>query len=113
MVKAPRGIRHRTRKKMKKSVREKGAVPPLNLLMIEYSPGDLVYIHVNPAIHKGMPHRRYIGMTGVVLGKKGKSYMVEVRVGGKKKVLYIRPEHLKPAGGSITLETAQEVGGSA
>lgn len=105
MVKAPRGIRHRTRKVMKKHVREKGAVPPLSLLMLEYSPGDFVYIHVNPAIHRGMPHRRYIGMTGVVVGKKGKSYLVEVRVGGKKKLLYIRPEHLRPAQGSIQMET--------
>jgi len=84
MVKAPRGIRHRTRKKMRKSVRERGAVPPLSLLMIDYQPGSFVYITCNPAIHKGMPHRRYIGMTGVVVGKRGESYMVEVRVGGRR-----------------------------
>jgi len=39
--------------------------------MIEYKPGDKVHIITNPAIHKGMPHRRYHGKTGEVIGKRG------------------------------------------
>lgn len=97
MVKAPRGIRHRTRKVFRKHVRERGAVPPLSLLMIEYKPGDKVHIKVNPAIHHGMPHRRFHGKTGVVVGKRGKAYIVKVRLGDKEKTLFIRPEHLRPA----------------
>lgn len=97
MVKAPRGYRHRTRKVFRKHVREKGAVPPLSLLMIDYKPGDKVYIKVNPAIHHGMPHRRYHGKTGVIVGKRGKAYIVKVNLGEKKKTLFIRPEHLRPA----------------
>ena len=96
MVKAPRGYRHRTRKLLRKHVRERGAVPPLSLLMYEYKPGDKVYIIINPSVMKGMPHRRYHGKVGVVVGKRGKSYEVEVRVGGKIKKLIIRPEHLRP-----------------
>ena len=96
MVKAPRGYRHRTRKLLKKNVREKGGVPPLSLLMIDYKPGDKVNIIINSAIHKGMPHRRYHGMTGTILGKRGRAYIVEVYVGSKKKTLFIRPEHLRP-----------------
>ncbi len=96
MVKPPSGYRHRTRKLMRKNVREKGGVPPLSLLMIEYKPGDKVNIIINPAIHKGMPHRRYHGRTGVVVGKRGKSYVVELEVGSKKKTLFVRPEHLRP-----------------
>lgn len=97
MVKAPKGTRHRTRKVFRKSVRERGAVPPLSLLMIDYRPGDRVHIVVNPAIHKGMPHRRYHGKTGTVVGKRGKSYLIEVSAGRKKKLLIVRPEHLRPA----------------
>ncbi len=96
MVKAPRGFRHRTRKLLRKNVREKGAVPPLSLLMYEYKPGDRVYIVINPSVMKGMPHRRYHGKVGLISGKRGKSYEVLVRVGGKVKKLYIRPEHLRP-----------------
>ena len=96
MVKAPRGFRHRTRKLLRKHIRERGAVPPLSLLMHEYKPGDRVYIIINPAIHKGMPHRRYHGKVGVVVGKRGKSYIVQLRVGSKIKTLFVRPEHLRP-----------------
>ncbi len=45
---------------------------------------------------KGMPHRRYHGKVGVIRGKRGKSYIVEVVVGSKIKKLFIRPEHLRP-----------------
>ncbi|ADI31174.1 50S ribosomal protein L21e [Staphylothermus hellenicus] len=97
MVKAPKGYRHRTRKVFSKHIREKGAVPPLSLLMIDYKPGDKVHIVVNPAIHKGMPHRRYHGKTGIIIGKRGKAYIVKVTLGDKEKTLFIRPEHLRPA----------------
>lgn len=112
MVKAPRGYRHRTRKLLRKNIREKGGVPPLSLLMIEYSPGDKVHIVINPAIHKGMPHRRYHGMTGTVVGKRGKSYIVEVKVGSKVKTLFIRPEHLRPVKQPVQQATQQTIGSS-
>lgn len=97
MVKAPQGLRHRTRKLMKKSVRERGAVPPLSRVLIEYRVGDKVYIDVNPAIHRGMPHRRYIGKVGKVVGFRGRTLIVEVEVGSKIKKLFLLPEHVKPA----------------
>lgn len=96
MVKAPRGYRHRTRKLLKKDIREKGAVPKLSLIMLEYKTGDKVHIVINPSVHKGMPHRRYHGKTGEVVGKKGKCYIVRVMLGDKEKTLFIRPEHMRP-----------------
>ena len=96
MVKAPKGFRHRTRKLLRKHIREKGGVPPLSLLMYKYKPGDKVYIIINPSIVKGMPHRRYHGKVGVVLGKRGRAYEVAVKVGSKLKKLFVRPEHLRP-----------------
>lgn len=97
LVKAPKGLRHRTRKLLKKSVRERGIVPPLSLLMLKYKPGDRVHIVINPSVHKGMPHRRFHGKTGVVVGTRGKCYIVKVMLGDKEKTLYVRPEHLRPA----------------
>ncbi|MCE4607081.1 MAG: 50S ribosomal protein L21e [Desulfurococcales archaeon] len=97
MVKAPRGFRHRTRKLFKKHVRDKGGVPPISLLLHDYNVGDKVHIIINSAIHKGMPHRRYHGKTAVIVGKRGKAYLVSVTLGNKKKLLVIRPEHLRPA----------------
>lgn len=97
MVKAPRGYRHRTRKLLKKSVRERGGIPPLSLLMINYNIGDRVHIVINPSVYSGMPHRRYHGKTGVIIGKRGKCYVVSVALGNKEKTLFVKPEHLRPA----------------
>ncbi len=97
MVKAPQGLRHRTRKLFRKRVREKGAVPPLSRILIEYRPGDKVYIIADPAIHAAMPHRRYYGKVGVVVGKRGRAYIVQLKVGSKIKTLFLLPEHMRPA----------------
>jgi len=96
LVKAPKGYRHRTRKLLRKSPRERGQVPSLSYLLIDYKPGDRVHIVINPSIHNGMPHRRYHGKTGVIIGRRGDAYEVKVSLGGKVKILYIRPEHLRP-----------------
>jgi large subunit ribosomal protein L21e len=101
MVKHSKGNRNRTRKVFRKDVRERGSIPPLSLLMKEYKEGEKVLIKVNPAIHKGLPHRRYQGRIGIVVGKRGRSYEVEVRLGDKMKKLYVRPEHLRPWGGEV------------
>lgn len=88
---------------MKKKIRDRGAVPPLSLLMYEYSVGDRVHIVINPSVVKGMPHRRFHGKTGVVMGKRGYSYVVKVELGDKEKILFVRPEHLRPVMQSGTL----------
>lgn len=107
MVKPSRGLRHRTRKIMRKRIRERGAVPPLSNLIIEYRPGDKVYINVDPAVHGGAPHRRYIGSVGTVVGVRGRALIVEVTVGSKTKKLFLLPEHVKPAFNLV--ERAREV----
>ncbi len=96
MVKPPKGTRHRTRKVFRKRIREKGSIPPLSLLLREYKVGDKVHIVVNPSVHSGMPHRRYHGKTGTIIGQRGRAYLVSVRVGNKEKILIVRPEHLRP-----------------
>ncbi len=96
MVKAPKGWRHRTRHLYRKRAREKGAIPPLSLLLIEYKVGDKVVIKPNPAIWAGMPHRRFCGKVGEIVGKRGKSYLVKVRIGDSYKTIIVRPEHLRP-----------------
>jgi large subunit ribosomal protein L21e len=98
MVKAPKGYRHRTRRVLKKSVREKGAVPSLSRLLVEYREGDVVHIDINPSVHKGMPHRRYQGKTGIVVGRRGRALIVRVKLGEKEKTLFVRPEHVVKAG---------------
>lgn len=97
MVKASQGLRHRTRKLLRKSVRERGAIPRLSQVLVEYRVGDKVHIVPNPAIHEALPHRRYVGRTGTIIGKRGRAYLVEVYLGNKRKIVITVPEHLKPA----------------
>ena len=97
MVKASQGPRHRTRKVLRKRIRERGSVPPLSLIMHKYDVGDKVYVKPNPAIHNTLPHRRYVGKVGAVIGMRGRAYIVRIRLGRKEKKLIIYPEHLRPA----------------
>jgi large subunit ribosomal protein L21e len=42
-----------------------------------------------------MPFPRFKGIAGKVIGKRGKSYLVEIKDGKKIKQVISRPEHLK------------------
>lgn len=42
-----------------------------------------------------MPHRRYHGRTGVIIGIRGRCYEVQVKLGNAKKMLIIGKEHLR------------------
>jgi len=96
MVKAPRGYRHRTRKLLRKRVREKGSVPRLSVILRRYEVGERVAIKIDPSFHYAMPHRRFHGLTGIVVGTRGRAYIVKVRLGRKEKTLFVTPEHLRP-----------------
>lgn len=94
MVKHSRGYKSRTRKLLRKKPRERGLFP-LSRLLLKYEVGDRVAIIIDPSVHRGMPHRRFHGRIGVIAGVRGKSYIVEVMLGNKKKTLIVRPEHLR------------------
>ncbi len=94
MVKASKGPRRRTRKKLSKRVRERGLSPITRALEV-YAEGDKANIVIDPSVQKGQPHHRYHGHTGTVVGTRGRAYLLEVRTGGKKRTLIVRPEHLR------------------
>ncbi len=98
MVKKSHGYRARTRSLMSKRVRERG-LRPLSHLLVTYEVGQRVDVVIDPSFHKGMPHRRYHGRTGVVVGKRGRAILVDVNIGKATKTLIIRPEHLRPSRG--------------
>ncbi|MEM2273537.1 MAG: 50S ribosomal protein L21e [Candidatus Bathyarchaeia archaeon] len=89
------GYRRKTRALLSRSPRERGK-NPLSRLLYEYRPGDKIVVDINPSVHKGMPHRRYHGRVGVVIGKRGKAYEIEVTQGETVKTIIVRPEHIKP-----------------
>ncbi|MEM1563446.1 MAG: 50S ribosomal protein L21e [Candidatus Bathyarchaeia archaeon] len=90
-----KGYRSKTRRLLRKSPRERGKIR-LSKLLHEYQPGNSVVIKIDPSVQKGMPHRRYHGKVGKVVGMRGKSYIVSVTQGDAVKEIIVRPEHLEP-----------------
>lgn len=93
------GERKRTRKKLSKKKRERG-LSPISRAIQRFEPGESVHIRIDPSIHKGMPHQRFHGLTGKIIGEQGRAYIVEVSDGKRQrkrvKELFIRAEHLSP-----------------
>lgn len=96
MVRASKGFRAGTRRKLSRGFREKFTVTPY---MREFKLKDKVVIKIEPSSHRGMPYPKFKGMVGEVAGTRGGSFLVRVRVGGKVKEVIARPEHLKPTRG--------------
>jgi large subunit ribosomal protein L21e len=90
-----KGYRAGTRHLLKKDPRERGKLR-LSKLLYEYQSGNPVVIKIDPSVQKGMPHRRYHGRVGVVIDKRGQSYIVSVTQGDATKEIIVRPEHLEP-----------------
>ncbi|WP_309492860.1 50S ribosomal protein L21e [Candidatus Hecatella orcuttiae] len=89
-----KGYRSRTRNLLRKPRRSRG-LKPLGYLLRKYRTGDKVVLSIDPAVHKGQPHRRYHGKVGVILQQRGRAYVVQVQDGGKTRQIIARPEHLK------------------
>ncbi len=94
MVRTSKGTRFRTRRVFRKHPRKRGMVP-LSRILTEYKEGEYVDIVVEPSVHKGMPHRRFHGKVGIIMGKRGRAYLVKVRDHKRYKTLIVFPEHLR------------------
>lgn len=90
-----KGFRARTRRLLKKRPRERGKIG-LSKLLHEYKPGNHAVVKIEPSVQKGMPHKRYHGKVGIIVRKRGRSYVVNVSQGKTVKEIIVRPEHLKP-----------------
>jgi large subunit ribosomal protein L21e len=76
------------RKKLRKPVK-----PTINELLRSFAVGDKVHIVIRSS--SPFQHPRFFGKTGTVVGKSGRSYVVEVKMGNMVKTLNLLPEHLK------------------
>jgi len=94
-MKGSHGYRRRTRN-LRVKTREKGKTK-IRRFMQSFKEEDKVSILIDPA-QKSIPHPRFQGMTGKVVGSQGRAYYVMVKDGGKAKKVLVPPEHLVPAG---------------
>lgn len=85
----------KTRHKLSQNIRNRGKVP-LSRYFRKFETGDKVHLKLNPNIQKGRFFPRFHGLTGTITGKKkGFCYEVQIKDGGKEKLLYVHPIHLK------------------
>ncbi|MFQ5951050.1 MAG: 50S ribosomal protein L21e [Candidatus Geothermarchaeales archaeon] len=89
-----RGFRSQTRKLLRKRRKSVGFAARL-LKVRDMAPGQKVVVYIDPSFHKGMPHRRYHGKIGTVVGRRGRAYEVETRKGDKRVLLVVPPQHLR------------------
>lgn len=95
MGRKAKGYRRKTRSLLRRNPRERGKTG-LSKILYEYKPGEKVVVKIEPSVHKGMPHRRYHGRIGVIVNKRGRSYVVNVTQGKAVKEIIVRPEHIIP-----------------
>ncbi len=88
------GLRRKTRYKLKKEIRQKGKIS-ISRYFQPFAEGDKVYLGAEPAVQKGFYHPRFFGKSGVVIGKRGSCYQVEISDLGKQKSVLVHPVHLR------------------
>jgi large subunit ribosomal protein L21e len=93
MAKKSQGFRIKTRKKLSRGVRYR---PLITKFVQQFELGEKVVIEQEPSSFKGMPFSRFKGMVGEIIEKRGKAYVIKVKIGNKIKKIISKPEHLKP-----------------
>jgi len=94
MAKRMGGSRKKTRDILKKKPRDRGKFS-LTRYFQKFKEGDKVLLKAEPSIHGGMYFRRFHAKAGVVSGKQGRCYVVDIDDLGKKKSLIVHPVHLR------------------
>lgn len=89
------GMRKKTRYKFKKDLRTRGLTPVTRLIQV-FEEGQRVHIVCDSSTQKGMPHRRFHGKTGTVVGRQGRAWVLTIKDGNKTKTVVSRPQHLRP-----------------
>jgi len=95
MGRKAKGFQHKSRSLLTRKPRERGKTSLAKILHV-YEDGEKVLVKINPSVHKGMPHRRFHGKIGVIVTRRGRSYVIHVPQGDATKEIIVRPEHLTP-----------------
>jgi ribosomal protein L21E len=88
------GRRRKTRQLLRKHPRKQGKIS-INTYLQKFKEGDSVQLIAEPAVQKGIYHLDFYGKPGIVIGKQGTCYKVEIKDGGKMKCIIVHPVHLK------------------
>jgi large subunit ribosomal protein L21e len=90
MVSKAHGPRRRTREKFRGPKKL-----TVNKLLGNFKEGERVAIVISSNSQRGQPFKRFHGQTGIIMGKRGASFIVKIHDGNKEKQVISGPEHLK------------------
>ncbi|MFH1229444.1 MAG: 50S ribosomal protein L21e [Candidatus Aenigmatarchaeota archaeon] len=90
MVVKSHGPHRRTREKFRRT-----GLTPISDYIRSFNIGDKVVIRVNSSSQSGLPFRRFQGLSGKVIEKKGRAYVIQIKDGDKTKKVISKPEHIK------------------
>jgi large subunit ribosomal protein L21e len=68
----------------------------ISYLLVDYHVGDKVVVNIDSREHTTTPHRRFQGRMGVVKDVGKRIIKIYVMLGGKQKILQVKPNHIKP-----------------
>lgn len=88
------GLKRKSRHKLKKEVKNKGKIST-SKYMQKFEIGKKVYLHIEPAVQKGIYPTKFMGKIGIIEKEAGNCYNVLIKDGKKEKTLVIHPAHLK------------------
>ncbi len=89
--KKARGKRAKTRSKFHR----KGPKLSVNKLLAQFKVGERVQIVVNSSHHRGLPPRRFHGLSGIVDAIQGRGLNIAVYDGNMLKHISTTPAHVK------------------
>lgn len=93
MVKRLGTKRRKTRKLFRKAYKQRGKISVVKYFQ-DFKAGDRVALKAEPSVHKGLYFRRFHGKVGIIKAKQGSCYKLEIRDGGKRKIVITHPVHL-------------------
>ena len=88
------GVRRSKSALLSKKVGRKGKVS-LRAFLSEYEVGDKVALGYEPAVFEGTYCPRFVGKSGVILGRRGSCYEVKIKDFKKSKTIIVHPVHLR------------------
>jgi large subunit ribosomal protein L21e len=89
-----RGAHKRSRRRLALRAGERGKID-LKKHLQSFEVGEKVLIDPSPYNPRNIPHRRFFGINGVVIERKGRAYTVEVIQGTMPKRVDLLPIHLR------------------
>jgi large subunit ribosomal protein L21e len=90
MVVKSHGSRRRTREKFRRTGRVS-----INNFIKHFNIGDRIVIDIESSSLNGMPFKRFQGLSGKIIEKRGRAYLIEIKDGNKTKTVISNPEHMK------------------